>query len=196
MFVLVSSNRDNSIDFWDVSTGEHLRSIVPQKITNAIAFSPDGQTLASSHAREINLWDIGTGDITETFTGHADDIFPIVFSPDGKVLISGGDDDTIRAWDMETGELRFPPIPHSGHVTASTSFALAYSPDGSIFASGSSDAGVYLWDSQTGKAIHTFVGHVFSVSDVVFSPDGGTLASCSIDGTVLLWDLTTLDFNR
>ncbi len=97
---------------------------------------------------------------------------------------------------METGELRFPPIPHSGEVTASTSSALAFSPDGSIFASGSSDAGVYLWDSQTGKAIHTFVGHVFSVSDVAFSPDGGTLASSSIDGTVLLWDLTTLAFNQ
>ena len=137
-----------------------------------------------------------TGKRLKTLTGHSKPIYDIVFSPDGRRLVSGGDDDTIRVWDTETGELRFPPIPHSGHVTASTSSALAYSPDGSIFASGSSDAGVYLWDSQTGKVIHTFVGHVFSVSDVAFSPDGGTLASCSIDGTVLLWDLTALDFNR
>ena len=91
----------------------------------------------------------------------------------------------------ETGELRFPPIPHFVDVKS-----LAFSPDGSIIASGSFDTSVYLWDSQTGKAIHTFVGHALSVADIAFSPDGKTLASSSADGTVLLWDLTTVVPNQ
>ena len=141
------------------------------------------------------LWDADTGKHLKVLTGHSEPVYDIVFSPDGTRLVSGGDDDTIQVRNVETGELQFPPIPHSGKVTASTSSALAFSPDGSMFASGSSDAGVYLWDAQTGKSIHPFVGHVFDVTDIAFSPDGATLASCSIDGTVLLWDLTPLDLN-
>ena len=93
--ILVSSGRNSPIEFWDVNTGEHLKSITPQKITHAIAFSPDGRTLASSHQTEINLWNVDTGELTETFTGHTDYIYPIVFSPDGKTLISGSYDRTM-----------------------------------------------------------------------------------------------------
>ena len=94
--------------------------------------------------------------------------YDIVFSPDGMSLVSGGEDDIIQVWDVETGELRFRPILHFGDVTA-----LAFSPDGSIFASGSrsGDDAVYLWDSQTGEAVHTFVGHALYVTDLAFSPD-------------------------
>ena len=98
--MLASSSRDESIQFWDVNTGEHLKSITPEKTTISIAFSPDGRTLASSHEREINLWDIDTGELTETFTGHTDYIYSIVFSPDGKTLISGSYDRTMVFWEI------------------------------------------------------------------------------------------------
>ena len=99
--MLVSSSRDAPIELWDISTGEHLKSITPQQTTHFIAFSPDGGTLASSHQGEINLWDIETGERTKTFTGHTDYVFyPIVFSPDGKGLISGSYDRTMIFWEI------------------------------------------------------------------------------------------------
>ena len=99
--MLVSSGRDAPIAFWDVSTGAHLKSITPQQTTYSIAFSPDGRRLASSHQREINFWDIGTGELMKTLSGHTDYyIYAIVFSPDGKTLISGSYDRTMIFWDI------------------------------------------------------------------------------------------------
>ena len=98
--ILVSLSRDDIIRFWDPNTGEHLKSITPQEPAHSIAYSPDGRTLASSHAREINLWNTETGELTATFTGHNDSIYPIAFSPDGKTLISGSYDRTMIFWEI------------------------------------------------------------------------------------------------
>ncbi|MCL1463018.1 WD40 repeat domain-containing protein, partial [Argonema galeatum] len=65
----------------------------------SVAFSPDGQTLASgSDDKTIKLWDIRSGQLKTTLTGHSDDVNSVAFSPDGQTLASGSDDKTIKLW--------------------------------------------------------------------------------------------------
>ena len=114
----------------------------------------------------------------------------VSFSPDGRRLATGGEENTVKIWDVETGKELHPPLRgHRGEV-----YALAFSPDydGRWIASAGEDSTVRIWDSHTGKLVRTFRGHLGLVSSVGFSPDGRWLVSGSRDTTVKVWDLTPL----
>ncbi|MDH6104584.1 trypsin-like peptidase domain-containing protein [Anabaenopsis tanganyikae CS-531] len=151
----------------------------------SVAFSPDGQTLASgSDDDTIKLWDVATGTSIATLTGHSSWVNSVAFSPDGKTLASGSWDGTIKLWDVATGTSIATLTGHSSWVNS-----VAFSPDGKTLASGSSD--IKLWDVATRRSIATLTGHSGSVESVAFSPDGQTLASGSWDDTIKLWDVAT-----
>ncbi|MEV8530615.1 trypsin-like peptidase domain-containing protein [Streptomyces sp. NPDC051211] len=120
-------------------------------------------------------------------TGHSKGVRLAVFSPDGHTLATGGDDKTVRLWDVATSK---PRRILKGHTNAVTS--AAFSPDGSTLATGSHDKTVRLWDVDTGKPRATLKDHTHLVWSVAFSPDGSTLATGSSDKTVRLWDMATL----
>ena len=152
---------------------------------NSVAFSPDGQTLASgSESRTIRLWDLKTGQQQQTFTGHTRGVWSVAFSPDGRLLASGSSDQTIRLWNVKTGQHRQTFTGHT-HLVSS----VAFSPDGQTLASGSWDGTIRLWDVATGRHKVTLEGHKRSVSSVAFSPDGQTLVSGGED--IRLWDVAT-----
>ena len=113
-------------------------------------------------------------------------ITSLSFSPDGTTLASGFSDNTIRLWDVTTGE-----IIKTLHGHTSVVLSVAFSPDGNLLASGGYEDTVYLWDPDTGDNIGHLGGHTDAVTSVTFSPDGTTLASGSADDTVRLWDLAT-----
>jgi len=110
----------------------------------------------------------------------------VAFSPDGKILVSSSADQTVRLWDVSTGQC-FKMLQGHTHRVRSA----AFSPNGKILASGSDDQRVYLWDTSTSQCLKTLQGHTHRVSLVAFSPDGSTLASGSGDGTIKLWDVKT-----
>ncbi|MFB2897811.1 NACHT and WD repeat domain-containing protein [Aerosakkonemataceae cyanobacterium BLCC-F50] len=115
-------------------------------------------------------------------------VISVAFSPDGKRIVSGSGDSTVRLWDATTGK----PIGSPLKAHESGVFSVAFSPDGKQIVSGSYDKTVRLWDATTGKPIGSpLTGHDSGVSSVAFSPDGKQIVSGSLDSTVRLWDATT-----
>ncbi len=164
---------------------------------SSVAFSPDGNTLATASADDtVILWDL-THPIQpqrhgQSLTNHTDSVISVAFSPDGDTLATGSNDDTALLWDItnpaQPRQLG-PPLRHTDSVRSVT-----FSRDGNTLATASDDTTVMLWDitnrahpQPRGQPLR---GHTDSVRSVTFSPDGNTLATGSADMTVILWDLT------
>jgi WD40 repeat protein len=152
-----------------------------------VAFSPDGQRLASaSDDQTVKIWDSATGNELLPLKGHTRPVDAVAFSPDGQRLASASSDQTVRIWDSATGKELLVFKDHSGPVQG-----LAFSRDGQRLASASYDQTVKIWDSSTGKELLALKGHEGGVFGVAFSPDGQRLASASADQTVKIWDSST-----
>jgi WD40 repeat protein len=152
-----------------------------------VAFSPDGQLLASgSRDRTVKLWR-SDGALLQTLNAHSDAIAGLSFSPDGKTLASASLDNTVKIWHRNPITGKFYSKPYKtlqGH--ADWIFSVDFSPDGKFLATGSKDATVRLW-RRDGKLVKTLRGHQGWVNWVNFSPDGKFIASASDDKTVKIW---------
>ena len=117
--------------------------------------------------------------------GHSGDVTSVTFSKNGKLIISGGMDKTIKLWDAATGRL-IRTLQYDMLINN-----VAVSPDGKYIASASSDNTVMIWDFATGQALKKLTGHIYSVNSVAFSPDGTLLVTGGDDETIKLWDVAT-----
>jgi len=177
---------------WDANTGKEIRTFSG----NWPIFSPDGkQIIASQYYDEdsnyyykLLLWDTNTGREIRTFSGHISSISSVAFSPDGRQILSGSYDKTIKLLDTNTGrEIR----------TFSWDSAI-FSPDGKqILASQyyDEDSNYYykllLWDTNTGREIRTFSGALYD-TPVIYTPDGKQFLSRNVyKNTIKLWDVST-----
>ncbi|CAD8185070.1 unnamed protein product [Paramecium octaurelia] len=116
--------------------------------------------------------------------GHSSGVRSLCFSPDCATLASGSGDNSIRLWNVKTGEQKVKLKGHTNQV-----YSVCFSPDGTSLASGSHDKTIWLWDVQTGNKITELRGHTNDINTVCFSPDGTTLASGSWDQSIRLWDV-------
>ena len=189
--MLASGSTDNGIRLWSAVTGAHLATLEEQiawgVVTHeghtgdvtAVAFSPDGATLASGDTdNKIRLWDVGTREHRTALAGHSKKITALTFSRNGEVLVSGSADSTIRLWNTATGKHLDTLEGHESDVVV-----LAFSSDEAeaTLASGDARDIVRLWDGNTGQRLDTpSLGtkvYGFPIRAVAFSPDGWTLAS-------------------
>ena len=108
----------------------------------------------------------------------------VAYSPDGKSIVSGSRDETIKIWDAKSGQLLSTLIGHKDSV-----FSVAYSPDGKSIISGSWDKTIKIWDVKSGKLLSTLIGHEDGVYSVAYSPNGKSIVSSSRDDTIKIWDV-------
>ncbi|MBD2731696.1 pentapeptide repeat-containing protein [Nostoc sp. FACHB-892] len=207
--LLATGDLEGKICLWRVVDGQQVLTL--QGHTGwilAVTFSPDGKMLAScSHDSLIRLWDMQRIDsepsnpatlaevsdsshlpvtCLNTLRGHFGQVWTIAFSPDGQLLASGSDDQTIRLWNAHDGTCLTVLQGHTGGVTS-----VSFSPNGQMLASASEDASIRLWSVDHGTILKTLSGHTRWVWAVAFSPDGQSLASGSEDCTIRLWEVKT-----
>ena len=155
----------------------------------SLALSPDGTRL-SYGMQNGSFVILDTQDLEPlcSIEAHAQGIKAMAFSPDGKLLATGGEDDEIRVWDIRSREerLRFD-TPGIRDL-----FSLCFTPNGRRILSGSRHVSIGIWEAQSGLELVRLHGHEDYVHALTFSPDGRILASASGDNTVRLWDARPL----
>ncbi len=108
-----------------------------------------------------------------------------VFSPNGKIVLTGSEDKTARLWDTASGQPLGEPFEHQGTV-----WSVAFSPDGRKILTGDDAGTARLWDAATGQLLGPPLEHQGKVLSVAFSPDG-TTALTSSDDKAQLWDVAS-----
>jgi len=186
---LVIADGAGPVWVWDAGEGDNVYKIT-EHINAAfeVAYSPDGNLIASAGwddiVRVVNVRDNPNGlagTVLYELKGRS-----VAFSSDGKQIVSGSRDKTVRLWDLATGEQVGELKGHRDKVNS-----VAFSPDGKQIVSGTVGGQVLVWDSATGEQVGELKGHSCRVYSVAFSPDGAEIVSGGDDATVRIWDSAT-----
>ncbi len=159
-----------------------------------VLFSSDGRWLLTAGGKAglgaetttfVDLRDLATGALVNSWGGHRGQVSGAAFSPDGQWLVTAGDQ-TVKLWDVPSGRERLTINAHEF-----LALAVDVSPDGRRLVSGGYDALAKVWDAANGRELFRLSGHTYPVNTVKFSPDGKLIATGSSDHLVKLWDAAT-----
>jgi WD40 repeat protein/transcriptional regulator with XRE-family HTH domain len=176
------------------SEGQRLAA----EANNLLLNNGDANLIALLAIRSLNMQYTPSGDAVlssltaleappQEFRGHTADVWDVNFSPNGKYLATGSDDETVRLWDVSIGETIRVFSGHTGEV-----YGVVFSPDGKTLLTGSADKTARLWDVATGETVQIFSGHTSGVEVGGFSPDGKYMVTAgTFDLTSRVWDVAS-----
>ncbi|MBI1227537.1 MAG: hypothetical protein GC192_20055 [Bacteroidetes bacterium] len=185
---LISGDSGKSLIIWDLASQKpsHILSGNSYRLKQAF-FSKNKERLVtvSEFNKTIVSWNALKGTVDRVFAGHKGDVVACCLSPNGRYLISSGEDKQVILWDFESGEILKSLQTKNDIVTS-----LAISPDNKFALTGTYERMVVLWDLEEEKPLKSFTGHNGKVTSVAFSPDGKMAMSAADDNTVAVYDVT------
>jgi eukaryotic-like serine/threonine-protein kinase len=182
---LAMGTDDGTVKFWDIAAEKVVWTLNAHKGTIwSLALSPQHLATASDDG-PAKIWDLDTRQELHALANSAG-TRAVAFDPDGKRLLTGGRNGTVKVWDALAGKEVLKTAGHAGLVGA-----VAFAPDGKTIASAGGDKTIKIWDAISGQEKVTLHGHQAGVYGIAFSPNGRFLVSGSWDKTVRLWELAS-----
>ncbi|KAI9372223.1 hypothetical protein BJX61DRAFT_508192, partial [Aspergillus egyptiacus] len=199
------------VQLWDADTGFHAWTLtLENRLVNAVAFSPDGKSLASQSDTVIQIWSLSTGACAKRFDlkpeevkdphWYVGELKSIAFAKDGGAL-AVAIRDTVEIWDISTAQCTRILRGHSDNTTA-----VVFSRDGKTIASLSEDGVIKLWDYPHGTCVRTLEGRDKVLRALMLSPDGTKLAGLNgtenedlddeFNDTLTVWDLPSGEYSH
>ncbi|MBX7222514.1 MAG: caspase family protein [Blastocatellia bacterium] len=195
---LVTGGWDQILKVWDTGTGREMLRIPDHFFgVREVVFTPDSRLMATTGSGpdcyKVKLWEVETGTLVRTLTGHQGTVGCLALSPDGKWIATGSYDRTVKLWEVATGKL----LQTFSGEQPNEIRSLAFSPDATRIVSASFDPGgdsakaLKIWDVSTGKVLVQGKGRHGGFQTVVWSPDGKWIATGNGDVSATLWDAAT-----
>lgn len=182
---IIATTAGSTIKLWNLN-GTLLKQIV-EKVSpfSKITFSPDGKYLVSSSQTLVQIWNIDSGESKiiikqELNKGKRNDFGRASFSNDGKTIVVGREDGTVKLLRLDGTELQ--TLQGGGKI-------VSYSPNGEIIASASNNNTVKLWNAD-GKELLSLLGSSYPITSFIFSPDSKTLVAGNANGNIIIWSIT------
>ena len=169
---------DGSVEVMSTG-GRPVRTIAAR--AGSVAIDASGEIVATTHAREADLWDADSGMLLHRLTGHRGKVNDAEFSPDGKLLVTASDDHDGRIWDVATGRLLHVLRGHFFPVRSAS-----FSPNGRWIVTASQFSGG-LWDASSGQLVTYLQGHTAPLTSAAFGPGGEWIATGGDDGTARVY---------
>jgi len=189
---VISISADLAMNIWDNESGELLQVISGLRGSEKewqrfeqyehLANDPSDRWSVQTKWDIIEVHEKGSNNNTKTLVGHNHQVTTFAFSPDGTKLVTGGNDHTVRIWDLER-EVKTILRPEEGAT------AVAIAPNGNLGISGHQNGSLFLWDLKTGNKQDKLVGHSNRINAIAITDEGNKAVSASSDMTVRVWDL-------
>lgn len=188
---LACGSADQTATVWDLRNMRLLHTFqIKGEAVFSVALSQDGSRLVAgggnNSSGSVKMWDTRSAQELLSLPGSQSPVTCIAYSPDGRMIATGGYDKSVHIWDANTGHEIHTLLGHTSRL-----FCLAFSPDSKFLASGSSDNTARIWDIDSEQTQFTLTGHTQAVGGVAFSSDGTWLATAGYDNTARIWDATT-----
>jgi WD40 repeat protein len=199
---VLSGSIDGTARQWEVESGETIPEPIEIILASietghdeiyAVVYSPDTTLIATGgwdkNTYPIKIWDAKTGKLVATLKGHTHDVLCLAWTKDGKTLISGSYDSSIRTWNTTNWKQTAVLLEHTDGVRR---INIAISPNDRILASVSGDKTARLWNLDNGQPISSPIQHANLVFCVSFSAGGKLLATGCADKNAYIWDVAAI----